>query len=157
MAEAGENPKPKESTSVSPAQSDPATAAATPTITPPPPGLISPQIPPQMMALQLGFGMQGQQQNPEVMNHITSFLAHDSDNRLRALESSGKRNHTFRMFALSIGAGMVILIVVVPLMVQLFKGDMSFVDKILTSYLPVLGAIILALFAGPKVSDFFRS
>jgi len=106
------------------------------------------------MALQLGIGMQ--QQNPEVMRHMTEFLAHDSDNRLKGLESSGSRNHQFRMTALCVGSGLFILVVVAPLIVQLFRGDMVFVDKVLTDYLPVIGAIILALFAGPKFSEFFR-
>jgi hypothetical protein len=112
-------------------------------------------IPPQIMALQLGIGMQ-QQQNPEVMRHMTEFLAHDSDNRLKGLESSGSRNHQFRMTALCVGTGIFALVVGVPLVVQLFRGDMTFVDKLLRGYLPVIGAVILALFAGPKVSEFFK-
>ncbi len=60
------------------------------------------------------------------------------------------------MTTLGIGAGLVVLVVVVPLIAQLIRGDMTFVDKLLTSYLPVLGAVLLALFAGPKVSELFK-
>ncbi len=106
------------------------------------------------MALQLGFGPQ--QQNPEVMKHMTTFLSHDSDNRLTAMESAGKRNHTFRMTMLIVGVAIVFCVLIVPLFVQLYKGDLSFVDKLLSTYLPVIGAVVLALFAGPKVSELFK-
>jgi hypothetical protein len=140
-------------------------AVSEPSIPPNPETVTQPQIPPgippitpagipQLMAVQLGIGMQ--QQNPEVVRHMTEFLSHDSDNRLKALQSSGERNQRFRMSALLIGAGLMSAIVVVPLFVQLWRGDMTFVNQVLTSYLPVLGAVILALFAGAKVTDFFR-
>ncbi len=119
----------------------------------PPPG-VNPQAFGPLMALQLGFGPQ--QQNPEVMKHMTTFLSHDSDNRLTAMESAGKRNHTFRMTMLIVGVAIVFCVLIVPLFVQLYKGDLSFVDKLLSTYLPVIGAVVLALFAGPKVSELFK-
>ena len=118
----------------------------------PPPGI----LPPQMMGLQLGVAMQGQQQNPEVMKHITDFLKHDSDNRKESIESNGTRNQSFRMTTLWIGTGLILLTVVVPLLFALFTGDKAFVDEFLTKYIPVLGVIILALLAGPQVSDIFK-
>jgi hypothetical protein len=60
------------------------------------------------------------------------------------------------MAALGIGTSLVVLVVVIPLFVQLYRGDMRFVDKVLEAYLPVIGAVLLALFAGPKLSEIFK-
>jgi hypothetical protein len=137
--------------SVSNAQA--AAAAAAQSI---PPGIppIQPASIPGLMAIQVGMGMQ--QQNPEVMRYVTEFLSHDSDNRLRALDTSGSRNHQFRMTALGIGSILFVLVVVVPLVVQLMRGDLTFVNKLLTDYLPVIAAVFLALLAGSKLPDLFK-
>ncbi len=108
------------------------------------------------MALQLGFGLP-QQQNPEVIRHITEFLAHDSNNRLHAVTTSGERNHKFRLQSLWVGAGLTFCLFVVPLFVELYRGDMTFVHDLVEKYLPVLAMIVLALFAGPKITELFKT
>jgi len=131
----GKNKPPDGTASVAPekaaeqdAASVPAAAGATPQITP--------QAAQALQSLvQLGiFSFPPAQQSPEAIRHITGFLTQDSNNRLQAVTEGGKRNHTFRMSALGIGAGLMVLIVVVPLIVQLYRGDMSFVDRVLSSY-----------------------
>lgn len=104
----------------------------------------------------LGFNFPPAQQNPETVHHITAFLTQDANNRLQAVTEAGRRNHVFRMAALGIGTSLVVLVVVIPLFVQLYRGDMRFVDKVLEAYLPVIGAVLLALFAGPKLSEIFK-
>jgi len=121
-----------------------------------PPGtpLLQPQQAGQVLALQMGVGLQ--QQNPEVTRHITEFLSHDSDNKLQAMNSAGERNHKFRMRALNLGSGLVVLLFVVPLVTQLYRGDMTFIHDFLEKYLPMATMILLALFAGPKVAEIFK-
>lgn len=47
---------------------------------------------PQMAGLMIQARI-GNQQNPEVMRHVTDFLKTDSNNKLSAHESRGKRSH----------------------------------------------------------------
>jgi hypothetical protein len=133
-----------------PISGQPIPGGLTPPGTPP----ISPQVAP-MLALQLGVGLP-QQQNPEVIAHITQFLAHDSDNRLAAVNSSGERNHRFRLNALYIGTALLLIFFGAPLGVELYRGDMVFVRDFVEKYLPVAAMVILALFAGPKIADIFK-
>jgi hypothetical protein len=110
---AGNEEEDKQSDPGNPIAVKPTPTAVNPAVGSPltPVPVVSPGIPPiqggipSPMALQFAIGM-GQQQNPEVTKHMTEFLAHDSDNRLAAMESSGKRNHTFRMSGMYIGAGL---------------------------------------------------
>lgn len=55
-----------------------------------------------------------------------------------------------------VGSGLFVLVVVVPLIVQLMRGDLTFVNKLLTDYLPIIGAILLALLAESKLSDVLK-
>jgi len=121
-----------------------------------------PSLPPAQAAqalqglIQLGFNFPPAQQNPEVIHHITGFLTQDSNNRLTAVIDKGKRTHTFRLTALYVGAGLVTLLFVIPLLVELFRGDMAFVREFIEKYVPVATMIVLALFAGSKVGDLFK-
>lgn len=128
-----------------------AKAAAPPSIPP-----ISPQQISQFLSLAVSGAGLPQQQNPEATRHITEFLAHDSDNRLKAVEGAGTRNHKFRMNALYVGTGLAVLFFGAPLGVELYRGDITFVRDFVEKYLPGAVMIILALFAGPKFTDLFK-
>ena len=123
---------------------------------------VPPQIPYQqtVQALQsafaLGFNFPPAQQNPETVHHITAFLTQDANNRLQAVTEAGRRNHVFRMAALGIGTSLVVLVVVILLFVQLYRGDIRFVDKVPEAYLPVIGAVLLAPPTRPKLSEIFK-
>ena len=153
--------KPDEADGSTAAASNPSKPPQIPLPPIPPPGI--PGVPPltqagipQLMAVQLGIGMQQQQQNPEVVRYMTEFLSHDSDNRLAALTTSGGRDHKFRMTVLIIVAVLAGIVLLIPL-VALYRGDMDFVKEFLQRYFPDLLMVALALLAGAKLPDFFKS
>jgi hypothetical protein len=72
------------------------------------------------------------QQNPEVMQHLCTFLSHDSDNRLQWFQTRDQKRHVFRVTALVIVAILSVLVLSIPL-VALWRSDMAFVKRILRS------------------------
>ena len=60
------------------------------------------------------------------------------------------------MTALGISTSLVVLVVVILLFVQLYRGDIRFVDKVPEAYLPVIGAVLLAPSTRPKLSEIFK-
>jgi hypothetical protein len=64
--------------------------------------------PGQALQLLIHQGM-ASPQNPEVVRHVTTFLTHDSNNRLEYMKSVSERNHKFRMAALCVLGGLLLL------------------------------------------------
>jgi hypothetical protein len=110
---------------------------------------------PQMASLMIQAGMGQNQQNPEVMRHLMDFLKTDSNNKLSAHESRGRRSHIFRMYALGIAGFLTFLILVMPL-VALARGDMAFVTAFLDHYFQQIIIIALALLGGGKLFELFK-
>jgi hypothetical protein len=105
--------------------------------------------------MQVGLNFPQIQQNPDIVRHMTEFLSHDSDNRLKAIQSSGQNNHAFRMTSLVIAGGVAVVILAIPL-IALYRNDMAFVREFLDRYLTLFITIVLALGAGAKLRDFFK-
>lgn len=114
-----------------------------------------PMLPGQALQLLIHQGMAVPQQNPEVVKHVTAFLAHDSDNKLQAMKDTSERNHTFRLTALGFLCLVVVLTFSIPL-VALYRGDMQFVSKFMDDYMRYFIVAGLALLAGAKIPDFFK-
>jgi len=93
------------------------------------------------------------QQNPEVMQHLCTFLSHDSNNRLEWFKARDQKSHTFRMTALIIVALLSVLVLSIP-SVALWRSDMAFVKEFLEKYLTQMIMVSLALLGGGKL---FRS
>jgi hypothetical protein len=64
------------------------------------------------------------------MQHLCTFLSHDSDNRLKWFQTRDQKRHVFRMTALIIAAILSALILSIPL-VALARSDMAFVKEFL--------------------------
>jgi hypothetical protein len=88
-------------------------------------------LPPQAVQLMIGMGIQ--QQNPEVVKHMTDFLTRDSDNRLQWLKTSSGQTQKIRLAAIVFLAFLVILIFSFPL-IELYRGDIAFVNKFMDEY-----------------------
>jgi hypothetical protein len=94
-------------------------------------------------------------QNPEVMQHLCTFLSHDSDNRLKWFQTRDQQRHVFRMTALVIVAILSGLVLPIPL-VALWRSDMAFVKEFLERYLTQIIMVALALLGGGKLFDLLK-
>jgi hypothetical protein len=114
-------------------------------------------VPPQLAGAMLGIsiGQPQQQQNPEIVQHICTYLAHDSDNRLKWYEGREKQTHRFRMTALIVVAILAGLVLTIPL-VALARNDMTFVSTFLEKYMTQIILVALALLGGGKLFDLLK-
>jgi hypothetical protein len=95
------------------------------------------------------------QQNPEIMQHLCTFLSRDSDNRLKWFQMRDQKRHVFRMTALVIVAILSVLVLSIPL-VALWRSDMAFVKEFLDRYLTQIIMVALALLGGGKLFDLLK-
>jgi len=98
---------------------------------------------PQVAGIMLQHTVGQTQQNPEVMQHLCTFLSHDSDNRLNWFKARDQKSHIFRMTALLIFALLSVLVLSIPL-VALWRSDMAFVNEFLEKYLTQIIMVVLA-------------
>lgn len=110
---------------------------------------------PQVAGIMLQHTIGQTQQNPEVTQHLCTFLSHDSDNRLNWFKARDQKSHIFRMTALIIFTILSALVLSIPL-VALWRGDMVFVKEFLEKYLTQFIIVMLALLGGGKLFDLFK-
>jgi hypothetical protein len=106
------------------------------------------------MLVQAGV-MPGAAPNPETVRHLTDFLKHDSDNRLKSSETEGGRRLTLRMTALIIAAFLATILLSIPV-IALFQGQHDFVSTFLERHMPYLIALAGAFLGGLGVKNILR-
>jgi hypothetical protein len=110
-------------------------------------------IPPPALQLMIQSGLVGQQQNPETMRYMTEFLAHDSDNRLKLLETAARRNHVLRMTIFIFIAVVTAVLLSIPFISIFLSGNISQAVALIAQGATWIVPIMLALVAGPSVKD----
>lgn len=116
---------------------------------------LQPGAAPQLAGMMIQHTIGQPQQNPEVMQHLCTFLSHDSDNRLQWFQTRDQKRHVFRMTALVIVAILSVLVLSIPL-VALWRSDMAFVKEFLDRYLTQIIMVALALLGGGKLFDLLK-
>jgi len=137
---------------------DPAATSATKATTFSPDTRVPPLQPgglPQLAGMMIQHTVGQQQQSPEVMQHLCTFLSHDSDNRLKWFQARDQKSHVFRMTALIIVAILAVVVLSIPL-VALWRSDMGFVKEFLDKYLTQFIMVALALLGGGKLFDLLK-
>lgn len=121
--------------------------------------LIPPPFMPGMgpqVGLQLLLGQSAApQQNPAVIQHVTDFLKHDSDNKLKALSDDNQKSHQFRMSILGFVFFVFSMLIIFPL-VQLYRGDVPFIKDFIDQYLGKALLVGLALLGGAKLKELLK-
>jgi hypothetical protein len=108
------------------------------------------------LQLMIQSGLTTHQQNPEVIKHMTEFLIHDSDNKLKLMSQTSERSHNFKKLLLAFLCFVTIVLISIPFIIIFKTGDINLaIDTIKTGATWIV-PILLALVAGPSLKDLLK-